>query len=159
MKKYITLFLGLITFSSAFADLNNINNFNRKIEAIKIAEKACFAASTSEGSTQSCYSDMYISAEKLLNEFYKDRVQTLKQDIKSEKSLPLSQKVSHVILDRLNRAQESWSKSSNADCSLESAQMLNGNGEGKIYVRCLSVKTLQRVEYLVKQVRLESDWF
>ena len=153
MKKHITLFLGLIAVSSAFADINNING---KINAIKAAEKACFETATNTMSMNTCSSDMYASADKLLNEFYQDRVQILKQGIESEKSLSDFEKVSQETLKRLTLAQRAWITFRDADCNLQSAQMLNGTGEGQIYGGCVSAKTLQRVEDLVKQFQTEN---
>lgn len=97
----------------------------------------------SDGSTigmKMCASVEFQDADAQLNMVYKEIVQSLKKDPSDD--------YSKETLRRLVKAQKAWIAFRDAECDLQSTEMLGGTGEGLVALGCLGEMTKKRTDEL-----------
>ena len=141
MKLIIAAALTLMT-TLAHADLKS------DVAQIEATNKACSDKAISNNDMKQCAFSAQDAYDKLLNVTYKKIVAALKAAIPQEKKdgpTVGGKTYSEETLNRLVVSERAWVTFRDAQCSLESTEMLGGTGEGLIIGGCLGDQTKDRI--------------
>lgn len=125
------------------------STLDEKLASIKAASDKCLENAMSNAAINTCSEEKLVSSDALLNQVYQERIKALKIQAEEEKNEMDYLKSGQETINRLVAAQRAWITFRDADCSLRSAAMLHGTGEGMIYGGCLAEKTFQRIKEIV----------
>lgn len=142
IKLFAVLAISLTT-TLAHADSDHATRVQKEIDAITKKQDACQDAARSNQEMIACEFVAYEAADLVLNKEYK-RMMSEYQAVNDE--------YNKEVALRLRNAQRAWIAYRDANCSLESTDMLFGSGERLIYAGCLSASTKARVIELIKML-------
>ncbi len=131
MKKSV-LFALLLSPALASASVSN------DLQEIRSSYEKCLDSSSN---MSGCARDAYRKSDALLNSAYQEIVASLKRSAKTDPD-------SNEKLARLKKSQRAWIAHRDANCALESIEMLGGIGERQIAANCQATETMDRVAAL-----------
>lgn len=137
------LLIAFILCTAAFA--------HASVDSIRADEQKCLDTAIANNDMKQCVFKAYDAADKELNVAYAEITKNLKSEVaKATKEATGDRSYDQEILNRLVKSERAWITFRDANCSLESTDMLFGSGEGLSMGGCLSRVTMDRITELQK---------